>query len=88
MAFEALNNFERLKSNFICILNDNDMSISPPVGAMAKYITSIRTLKIYDDVKDTLNILGNVVHRLRELSPLWEMHLDGIDLDKVEWKMH
>ena len=41
-----------------------------------------------DDVKDTLNILGNVVHRLRELSPLWEMHLDGIDLDKVEWKMH
>ena len=28
-----------------------------------------------DDVKDTLNILGNVVHRLRELSPLWEMHL-------------
>ena len=41
-----------------------------------------------DDVKDTLNILSNVVHRLRELSPLWEMHLDGIDLDKVEWKMH
>ena len=41
-----------------------------------------------DDVKNTLDILGNVVHRLRELSPLWEMHLDGIDLDKVEWKMH
>ena len=34
-----------------------------------------------DDVKNTLDILGNVVHRLRELSPLWEMHLDGIDLD-------
>ena len=41
-----------------------------------------------DDVKNTLDILGNVVHRLRELSPLWEMHLDGIDLDKVEWNMH
>ena len=41
-----------------------------------------------DDVKNTLDILGNVVHRLRELSPLWEMHLDGIDLDEVEWNMH
>jgi len=41
-----------------------------------------------DDVYNTLNILENVVHRLRELSPLWEMHLDGIDLDTVEWKMH
>ena len=41
-----------------------------------------------DDVENTLDILGNVVHRLRELSPLWEMHLDGIDLDTVEWKMH
>tara|TARA_B100000212_G_scaffold248426_1_gene189867 strand:- start:108 stop:1328 length:1221 start_codon:yes stop_codon:yes gene_type:complete len=41
-----------------------------------------------DDVNNTLEILGNVVHRLRELSPLWEMHLDGIDLDEVEWNMH
>tara|TARA_A100001011_G_scaffold207470_1_gene215684 strand:+ start:1698 stop:2918 length:1221 start_codon:yes stop_codon:yes gene_type:complete len=41
-----------------------------------------------DDVSNTLDILENVVHRLRELSPLWEMHLDGIDLDTVEWKMH
>ena len=41
-----------------------------------------------DDVSNTLDILGNVVQRLRELSPLWEMHLDGIDLDEVEWNMH
>jgi len=41
-----------------------------------------------DDVKNTLDILGNVVNRLRELSPLWEMHLDGIDLDTVEWNAH
>ena len=41
-----------------------------------------------DDVNNTLDILGNVVHRLRELSPLWEMHLDGIDLDTVEWTTH
>ncbi len=41
-----------------------------------------------DDVNNTLDILGNVVHRLRELSPLWEMYLDGIDLDTVEWNAH
>ena len=41
-----------------------------------------------DDVNNTIEILGNVVHRLRELSPLWEMHLDGIDLDTVEWNAH
>ena len=41
-----------------------------------------------DDVNSTLDILGNVVRRLRELSPLWEMHLDGIDLDTVEWNAH
>jgi cysteine desulfurase len=41
-----------------------------------------------DDVNRTIEILGNVVERLRELSPLWEMHLDGIDLDAVEWETH
>ena len=40
------------------------------------------------EVLSTLNTLKNVVERLRELSTLWEMHLDGIDLDSVEWKMH
>ncbi|MGC6366473.1 MAG: 1-deoxy-D-xylulose-5-phosphate synthase [Candidatus Marinamargulisbacteria bacterium] len=52
MAYEALNNIKELNGNFICILNDNDMSISPPVGAMANYITSIRTTKVYDEMKD------------------------------------
>ena len=41
-----------------------------------------------DEVNNTLSILHNVVERLRELSPLWEMHLDGIDLDTVKWDTH
>ena len=41
-----------------------------------------------DDIRDTLSILNKVVDRLRELSPLWEMHLDGIDLDTVKWNTH
>lgn len=40
------------------------------------------------DVNETLSILHNVVDRLRQLSPLWEMHLDGIDLDTVKWDTH
>ena len=51
MCFEALNNIDQMKGNFICILNDNNMSISPPVGSMAKHITSIRTMRVYDSVK-------------------------------------
>ena len=43
---------------------------------------------IEDDIDRTLSILHNVVERLRELSPLWEMHLDGIDLDTVQWSSH
>ena len=41
-----------------------------------------------EDVQRTIEILGNVVERLRELSPLWEMHLDGVDLDTVDWQTH
>lgn len=47
MAFEALNNVEALNKNFICVLNDNNMSISPPVGSMATYITKVRTSQAY-----------------------------------------
>jgi cysteine desulfurase len=41
-----------------------------------------------EDINTTLSILHDVVKRLRELSPLWEMHLDGIDLDTVVWNEH
>jgi len=41
-----------------------------------------------EEIENTLSILHNVVDRLRELSPLWEMHLDGIDLDTVKWDTH
>ena len=41
-----------------------------------------------EDIKNTLSILNKVVDRLRELSPLWEMHLDGIDLYTVKWNTH
>ena len=51
MAFEALNNVSQLNTNFICILNDNNMSISKPVGNMATYMTKIRTSPHYNKLK-------------------------------------
>lgn len=51
MAYEALNNASRLKSNFIIVLNDNRMSISENVGGMSKYLDGIRTAHAYTDLK-------------------------------------
>ena len=64
MAYEALNNIKALNGNFICVLNDNDMSISPPVGAMANYITSIRTTKLYDNAKIKFQRILNRVPKI------------------------
>lgn len=51
MAFEALNNVARLKSNFIIILNDNNMSISENVGGLSSYLAGFRTADAYLDFK-------------------------------------
>ena len=51
MAYEALNNASRLKSNFIIVLNDNNMSISENVGGMSRYLNGIRTAQAYTDIK-------------------------------------
>ena len=52
MAYEALNNASKLKSNFIIVLNDNTMSISENVGGMSSYLSSIRTAGAYQDLKN------------------------------------
>lgn len=52
MAYEALNNAARIKSNYIIVLNDNNMSISENVGGMSKYLNNIRTADKYLDIKE------------------------------------
>ncbi|MCD7738853.1 MAG: 1-deoxy-D-xylulose-5-phosphate synthase [Lachnospiraceae bacterium] len=52
MAYEALNNAARLRSNLIIILNDNEMSISENVGGMHKYLNMMRTGDMYLNLKD------------------------------------
>ncbi len=51
MAYEALNNASKLETNFIIILNDNNMSISENVGGVSKYLNNIRTAASYLDLK-------------------------------------
>ncbi len=52
MAYEALNNAAKLESNFIVVLNDNNMSISENVGGVSKYLNNIRTASGYLDLKE------------------------------------
>ena len=61
MAFEALNNAARLKSNFIVVLNDNNMSISENVGGMSAYLAGFRTADAYRDLKNNvMNSLNKI----------------------------
>lgn len=54
MAYEALNNAARLKSNMVIVLNDNNMSISENVGGMATYLGKLRTNVRYQGLKDAV----------------------------------
>ena len=54
MAYEALNNASKLETNFIIILNDNNMSISENVGGVNKYLNGIRTADSYLDLKESI----------------------------------
>ncbi len=52
MAYEALNNAARLDTNFIIVLNDNNMSISENVGGVSKYLNNVRTADSYLGLRD------------------------------------
>ena len=61
MAYEAMNNAALLKSNFIIVLNDNNMSISENVGGMSRYLGEFRTADAYRDLKnDIMNSLNKI----------------------------
>ena len=72
MAFEALNNAARLKSNLVIVLNDNQMSISKNVGGMSNYLGNIRTNTNYTGLKE------DVENRLRSMSHIGNVLADHI----------
>jgi len=57
MAYEAMNNAGALKSNLIVVLNDNDMSIARPVGAMSKYLAKLLSGKLYFSLRETIKMI-------------------------------
>ncbi|HEY8909755.1 MAG TPA: 1-deoxy-D-xylulose-5-phosphate synthase [Desulfosporosinus sp.] len=57
MAFEALNHAGHSETNLIVVLNDNEMSISPNVGAMSSYLNRLRTDPVYDKRKEDIEYL-------------------------------
>ena len=57
MAYEAMNNAGALKSKLIVILNDNDMSIAKPVGAMSKYLSKLLSGKLYFSFRETIKLI-------------------------------
>ena len=61
MAFEGLNNFGHLGKNSLIILNDNEMSIAKPVGAMSKYLVNLLSSKTYENIRD---VVKNFTKRL------------------------
>lgn len=69
LAYEALNNAAKLETNFIIILNDNNMSISESIGGMSKYLNSVRTaegyLNLKEDVYNTLLGAPKVIAHIR-----------------------
>jgi len=61
MAYEAMNNAGAMQSRLIVILNDNDMSIAPPVGAMSAYLARLLSSQTYGSAREALK---NLAHKL------------------------
>ena len=57
MAYEAMNNAGALRSKLIVVLNDNDMSIARPVGAMSRYLAKLLSGKLYFNLRETIKMI-------------------------------
>lgn len=92
MAFEALNNAAELKSNFIIVLNDNNMSISENVGGLSAYLAEFRTANAYRDLKlgvmNSLNKIpvygGKMVEKIRRTkSGIKQLFIPGMFFEEM-----
>lgn len=78
MAFEALNNAGAMNANLLVILNDNDMSISPNVGALNNYLAKLLSGRLYNRMREgTEKVLG-VAPPILELAKRAEEHMKGM----------
>jgi 1-deoxy-D-xylulose-5-phosphate synthase len=82
MAFEALNNagcpHDGTQADLLVVLNDNDMSISPPVGALNRYLARLMSGKFYAAARDTAKTVLKNAPPLFELARRFEEHAKGM----------
>ncbi|MEZ2740379.1 1-deoxy-D-xylulose-5-phosphate synthase [Comamonas jiangduensis] len=78
MAFEAMNNAGVLDGNLLVILNDNDMSISPPVGALNRYLAQLMSGQFYAAARNVGKNVLKQVPPLLELAKRLEQHAKGM----------
>ena len=79
MAFEALNQAGALDQNLLVILNDNDMSISKPVGAFSNHLARLLSGKLYTSVREGgKSALSHLPHQFSDMVGKWEEHMKGM----------
>ena len=78
MAFEALNNAGVADANLLVVLNDNDMSISPPVGALNRYLAQLMSGQFYAAAKNVGKTVLRPVPPLLELAKRFEQQAKGM----------
>ncbi len=78
MAFEALNNAGAMDANLLVILNDNDMSISPNVGALQNYLAKLLSGRLYTNVRKSGEKVLGVMPPVLEFAKRAEEHVKGM----------
>jgi len=78
MAFEALNHAGDLDANLLVILNDNDMSISPNVGALSNHLARILSGRFYQSMREGSRKVLSVMPSMWELAKRTEEHMKGM----------
>lgn len=78
MAFEALNNAGAMNANLLVILNDNDMSISPNVGALNNYLAKLLSGRLYNRMRRSTEKMLGVAPPILELAKRAEEHMKGM----------
>jgi 1-deoxy-D-xylulose-5-phosphate synthase len=80
MAFEAMNNAGAMDANLLVVLNDNDMSISEPVGALQRHLARVISSRFYAKVREQGKKVLAATPTLSEFAERWEEHLKGMVL--------
>jgi 1-deoxy-D-xylulose-5-phosphate synthase len=80
MAFEALNNAGTAGADLLVILNDNEMSISEPVGALNRYLARVLSSELYNKVRSGGKEVLEKLPPVKELAKRWEEHMKGMVL--------